>query len=63
MVLQAAQKQWHRWRWDKAPLGPKLPWNTSIEINKGSMYEVWSIMLKTGMITYWTKFDGGLMVI
>ena len=38
VVLQAAQKQWHTWRWDKAPLGPKLPWNTSVkrtEINNG----------------------------
>ena len=29
VVLQAAQKQWHRWRWDRAPLGPKLPWTQS----------------------------------
>ena len=38
VVLQAAQKQWHTWSWDKAPLGPKLPWNTLFkrrEINKG----------------------------
>ena len=38
-VLQAAQKQWHMWRSDKAPSGPKLPWkwNTSFkrkEINR-----------------------------
>ena len=39
VVLQAAQKQWHRWKWDKAALGPKLPWKRT-KINEGLEREV-----------------------
>ena len=44
VVLQAAQKQWHRWKWDKAPSGPKLPWSQCLEEPKSTRVrrgEVW----------------------